>query len=539
MGVRDMAYYKDLREHLKALEDQGKLIRVIREINKDTQLHPLMRLQFRGLPEEERKGWLFENVSDSRGRKYSTPVACCNLAASRQVYAIGLMCKPEEINEKMAQAESRPIAPKLVDWGPVHEEIHVGDGLLEHGGLDEFPIPISTPGFDIAPYLAAPCWVTKDPETGLCNVGTYRTQVKSPTRTGLYFASADKHVAMHWRKWKERGQPMPAAIVNGTSPNIGYVSSSRFGYGVDEYAVAGGIAGEPVELVKCKTVDLEVPAYAEIVFEGEVSTDEVEPEGPFGEYGGYMSVRRIAPYFTIRCITHRKGAIWQNFLSQFAPSEGMVVWGIAQESEIYKYLRYETGIPDVIDVGLVPSGSGNVIVIRLKRSVASKAWAVLDAMAARLGSNKIFITVDEDINPRDMDAVNWAIAFSVQPHRDIKIVRDSPATIEAALDPSLEPLTETIKRVPPYLDIPQPSVLLIDATRKWDYTPVSLPSKELMEEAVKLWQQEGLPPLRLHEPWWGYDLGFWTEEEQEEAKMAIQGRYYATGEKQAQRRSKV
>ncbi len=93
--------------------------------------------------------------------------------------------------------------------------------------------------------------------------------------------------------------------------------------------------------------------------------------------------------------------------------------------------------------------------------------------------------------------------------------------------------------MPPYLDIPQPSVLLIDATRKWDYTPVSLPSKELMEEAVKLWQQEGLPPLRLHEPWWGYDLGFWTEEEQEEAKMAIQGRYYATGEKQAQRRSKV
>jgi 4-hydroxy-3-polyprenylbenzoate decarboxylase len=127
----------------------------------------------------------------------------------------------------------------------------------------------------------------------------------------------------------------------------------------------------------------------------------------------------------------------------------------------------------------------------------------------------------------------------VQPHRDIKISRDAPATIEAALDPSLEPLTETVKRVPPYLDIPQPSILLIDATRKWDYTPVSLPSKELMEEAVKIWQQEGLPTLRLHEPWWGYNLGFWTGEEQEEAKMAIQGKYYETGEKEAQRRSKI
>ena len=142
-----MKYHKDLREHIHALEANGRLTRIKRGINKDTELMPLVRCQFRGLPEKDRKAFLFENVLAVKGKKYNVPVLVGSHAASREVYAIGMNCKPEEIAEKWAQARRNPIKPRIVDSGPVQEEIHQGDKLLEHGGLEEFPVPISTPGF--------------------------------------------------------------------------------------------------------------------------------------------------------------------------------------------------------------------------------------------------------------------------------------------------------------------------------------------------------------------------------------------------------
>src|SRR3990172_7244061 len=148
-----MKYYKDLREHIDALESHDKLIRIKREINKDTELMPLVRCQFRGLPGKDRKAFLFENVSDVKGRKYPVPVLVASHAASHDVYAIGMNCRLEEIAEKWATARRNPIEPRVVNSGPAHEEVHLGDKLMEHGGLDEFPVPISTPGFDNAPYF--------------------------------------------------------------------------------------------------------------------------------------------------------------------------------------------------------------------------------------------------------------------------------------------------------------------------------------------------------------------------------------------------
>ena len=116
-----MTYYKDLREHIQALEDAGQLVRIKRQINKDTELHPLVRLQFRGLPERQRRAFLFENVVDCRGRHYESPVAICALAGSSKIYSIGMMCQPEEITEKMAQALAKPIPPNMADKGPVQE----------------------------------------------------------------------------------------------------------------------------------------------------------------------------------------------------------------------------------------------------------------------------------------------------------------------------------------------------------------------------------------------------------------------------------
>src|SRR5712692_6516810 len=143
-----MGYFKDLREHVAALEKAGLLVKIDEPINKDTELMPLVRWQFRGLSEDERRAFMFTNVTDAKGRKYDIPVVVGTLAASRQIYGFGLQCKPEEIVERWNKAQSNPIPPKIVENAPVHEVIYTGATLTEKGGLSEFPIPISTPGYD-------------------------------------------------------------------------------------------------------------------------------------------------------------------------------------------------------------------------------------------------------------------------------------------------------------------------------------------------------------------------------------------------------
>ncbi|MBI2211181.1 MAG: UbiD family decarboxylase, partial [Deltaproteobacteria bacterium] len=177
--------YSDVREHLKKLEAAGLLRRIQRVINKDTELHPLVRWQYRGgIPEPERKAWLFENVTDAKGRRYKFPVVVGALAGNRAIYFTGMGCETvEEMDEKWKQALLQPIAPVVVKEAPCHEEIHIGADLQREGlGLDEFPVPISTPGFDNAPYTTCSHWITKDPDTGIQNLGNYRGQLKARTR---------------------------------------------------------------------------------------------------------------------------------------------------------------------------------------------------------------------------------------------------------------------------------------------------------------------------------------------------------------------
>ena len=189
-------YYKDVREHLKALEERGKLVRVTKRINKDTELMPLVRWQFRGLEERQRKAFLFKNVIDTKGKRYSMPVTVGSLAASTEIYSIGLKCEPDEIHERWTQAQMHPIEPVQVRSGPVQEVVWKGDDLLNGHGLDMLPVPISTPGFDNAPYLTSSKWVTKDPDTGIYNIGNYRGQIKAPDRSGGLFMG--QHMSTHW-----------------------------------------------------------------------------------------------------------------------------------------------------------------------------------------------------------------------------------------------------------------------------------------------------------------------------------------------------
>lgn len=533
-----MGYYKDLREHLAALEKAGKLFRIKREINKDTELMPLVRWQFRGLPEEERRAFLFEKVTDAKGRKYDIPVTVGALAASKEIYAMGMQCEPDQIMKKWTDAQLHPIKPVLVDKAPVHEEVHMGAELeREGGGLDEFPIPISTPGFDNAPYTTASHFVTKDPDTGSINVGNYRGMIKSRTRTGIC-AHPSQHIDIHWKKCRAKKIPLEAALVIGAPTNVAYTAVTKIPYG-KEYEVAGGIAGEPVELVKCKTVDLEVPAWSEIVIEGKIPTDYLEREGPFGEFPGYMAIKVDNVYFDVTCITHRKNPILTAITSQFPPSESSKMKLLSGESIWYKFLHYDCNLPSVTDVGfLEEGGSGrHYIVIQMKKTNNAQPWQALNATVALTPSTgKIIVAVDDDIDPRDADAVNWALCFRMQPHLDSRITMGRGAS----LDPSIAPPGDETREGSTFYPLPNGgSALLIDATRKWDYPPVALPKKEFMDRARQIWEEEGLPRLRPKQPWFGYPLGHWSAEDAEEAELALKGEHYKTGEKLSRQRKKI
>jgi 4-hydroxy-3-polyprenylbenzoate decarboxylase len=535
-----LAYYKDIRAHLKVLEQKGKLRRIKRSINKDTELMPLVRLQYRGLPEEERRAFLFENITDAKGKKYNGTVAVSALAGSTEIYALGLMCQPGEILEKLANAETHPIEPKLVKKAPVQEEVHMAEGLMEHGALDEFPIPISLPGFDSGPCMTAAFWVTKDPESGIRNVGTYRVMPKTPVLTGIDYASKFRGGAIHYRKAQERGQPLPAAIVIGGPPSIGYVSVTTYPTDTDELAVAGGIAGEPLEVVKCKTVDLEVPAHAEIIVEGEIGTDEVEMEGPFGESIGFLCLEQPRPLFHVKCITHRKNPIWVAFISQFQPSESSIIKKLGADGTIYKKLRYDLGMDFVKKVALEETSDTSMVVIQVGRTSQENVWRALEATAKYHEFSKLIIAVDDFVDPNDLSAVLWEVTHTFQPYRDSRVIT-KPSTV--LLDCSLAPMQE-LERLREEMnaqvmwkgEMPDNSIMLINGTIKWPYPPISLPRNDFMEKALEIWKSEGLPPLKLKQPWFGIDLGYWSEADKQKAEWAIKGEYYKTGEAQAKTR---
>jgi len=531
-----MAYYKDMREFLTALEKAGKLRTVSKLINKDTEMHPLVRWQFLGLPEHERTGFLFENVSGFKKKKFDCRVATAIMAASREIYAMGMKCPVDKIHETWQRAYKNPIPPKLVSTGPVKEEIHIGDNLLQHGGIEEFAVPFSTNGWESLPRLTALSWHTKDPDTGIINIGTYNGTVLGPTHISCRARSANTHLHLHWDKCKQKGIPLQAAAVLGAVPAISYVSVSKVPYGIAEHSVAGGIAQEPMELVQCETVDLVVPATAEIVLEGEISTEYLEPDAASGEHLGYTIIGGHVYAFNIKAITHRKNPIWHDYISQMPPSESSTLRGIGGEGRWLSFLRDNVGLPQVKDVAFHHcAGAWRILVIRMqdvggvRTQNSTVQQALLASLAVQAGFPKIVIAVDEDINPWDLDSVFWAVSFRYQPHRDTKIIQGR----NAELDQSIAPYEEgdenegvEEKSFPHSRTGPQgASAIMIDATRKWPYTPIALPKRNYMEQSRKIWEELGFPRLKDTEPWYGMSLGVWPERYRKQAEWAEKGEF--------------
>src|SRR6516225_7673239 len=213
----------DFQEHLADLEAAGLIVRIDAPVNKDTELHPLVRWQFvGGVPEEKRRAFVFSNVIDAKGRKYDIPVVVGALSASPEIYAIGMGRKVEEIGDAWMQAIAHPIAPVVVTSAACQEIVIAGKDLKAPGGLNTLPVPVSTPGFDSAPYLTATLCVTKDPESGIQNMGTYRAALKATDRLAVRMVARAGGAGgyVHWLKYAERKEPMPIAIVIGAAPVV-------------------------------------------------------------------------------------------------------------------------------------------------------------------------------------------------------------------------------------------------------------------------------------------------------------------------------
>jgi UbiD family decarboxylase len=527
--VRNLGY-PDLHAHIAALEEKGLLVRVKRPINKDTEMHPLVRWQFRGgIPESERKAFLFENVTDSAGRRYDIPVAVGILASNREIYSVGIGCDVENIRQKWDHAEQHQIAPVMVENPRCQEIVIQGADLKPGQGVDTLPIPISTPGFDNAPYASCSMFITKDPDTGLQNIGNYRSMVKSPSRMGMNpEIELNQGIHEHWLKYKARGERMPAVLMLGAPPAITFTSVHKLPKHLDELAVAGGLVDAPIRVCKAKTVDLIVPADAEIVVEGYIDTEWLEPEGSFGESHGYMNLKEYNAFMDVTAITRRKDAVLVSIISQVTPSESSLIKRVAYEPAFLHHLRHHLNISGVTRVFMHEplTNLRKLIVLQLKAdTLEAEVWrALYGASSYSSAVGKMTIAVNEDIEPENLDMVMWAMSYRMRPHQDLRILdhKDMGHGPRAGAEDNHYEATD--------------SAMLINAMLKRPYPPISLPAREFMEKAKAIWEELGLPALKPEAPWFGYSLGQWPEEFQVEADRAVRSEYWTTGEIAKQRR---
>jgi UbiD family decarboxylase len=511
----------DLQTHLAELEANGLLFRIDRPINKDTELHPLVRCQFLGgIPEDERRAFLFTDVVDSAGRHYGMPVVVGAFAASPRIYAIGMGRPAEEIGADWLAAIGNPIPPVIVSSPRCQEVVITGDDLRKPGGgLASLPVPISTPGFDAAPYLTATLAITADPDTGIRNIGTYRAALKKTDRLGVRMSSRIGGAGgyLHWVKYRDRREKMPCAIVIGAAPVIVYTGAQKLAIDQDEMAVAGALAGAAIRTAKAVTVDLYVPADAEIVIEGLIDPALLEPEGPFGESNGYVALEDFNMSMEVTAITHRRSPVFASILSQVTPSESSVIKKVALEPLFLAHLRDHLSIKSVRRVVMHEplSNLRPIIFVQFDNGTArTEVWRGLHGTAAQQADcGKIVIAVSEDIDPTNTDAVMWSLAYRSNPIEDIQI--------EAYRSTGHAP-----KSGPGNLD----STLLIDATLKYPMAPLALPGREFMERAQTIWQELGLPALTPRAPWHGYSLGDWTASWEEFARNAVAGAWAKNGE---------
>jgi 4-hydroxy-3-polyprenylbenzoate decarboxylase len=510
----------DFQQHLATLEAQGLVTRIDRPIDKNTELHPLVRWQFQGgLPEDQRRAFLFTNVTDGTGKRYDMPVVVGALAASPRIYSLGMGKPVEAIESAWTNAIAHPIPPVRVAAPPCQEVVITGDDLRGPGnGLAALPVPISTPGFDAAPYLTATLAVTRDPETGVQNMGTYRAGLKATDRLGVRMAARIGGAGgyQHWRKHNKLKTPMPCAFVIGAAPVVMFTGPMKLAIDLDEMAVAGGLAGAPIRMAKCVSIDLDVPADAEIVIEGLIDPELLEPEGPFGESHGHIALEDFNMSMQVTAITRKRAPVFVSILSEVTPSESSVVKKVAYEPMFLVHLRDRLSIKGVRKVVMHEplTNLRKVLFVQCAQGMPrTEVWRALHGASTLLADcGKICIAVSEDIDPHNTDAIFWSLAYRSNPIDDVHIAPYRSA--------GHGPKSGTRR---------DDSTMLIDATLKQKAPPLALPAREFMERARSIWEELKLPSLTPQPPWHGYSLGDWADDWETFARRAVKGEWEANG----------
>lgn len=450
--------FKDLRAFLQKIEASDKLIRIKKEIDPNQEISA-------AIIKAETAAVLCEKV-----KGYDIPVVA-NLFGDREKIKLALALKTENPIEEYLKRLEKLESPRPVGDGPVRENIIVGDKLDLPAAL---PILVVNEK-DGGRYISSGIIVARDPEFGY-NLAMHRLQIKGKRKAGIYMSEL-QHLHLYYKRAEERGEPLEIAVIIGCDPALYLASVFTGPPDLDEYAVAGALREEPVETVKCQTVDLMVPAYAEIVLEGKILPHTREREGPFGEFSRYYGPAGERPVVEFTALCHRNRPIYQALYLGRRQRENVYLTSLPKAADLYRAVKEVA--PEVKDVYLTPGGCGRYhAVIAMKKRFEGEPKLVLSVVLSHRIGVKHAIVVDEDIDIYDPHEVEWAMATRFQFDRDSYFLNDTPIH----LDPS-----SAFKRRTGLLT----SKLGMDATLPLGvpYPEVCDVSKEVIKKIEDNWQQ--------------------------------------------------
>jgi phenylphosphate carboxylase beta subunit len=465
---------KDMRDFIEQAEAEGMLHRIKAEVDWDLELSHIAKLN------EEKQGpaLLFENI-----KGYSSPVITSVCTTSQRLALIMGMPRDStlvDIMKEWVDKHANKIPPEYVENAPCKENIMKGDEV----DLFNFPAPKYYPLDGGRFFGTAHFVITKDPDSGWINLGTYRLQLLDKNHLGTMFIKG-KHSDLMLKKYQAMKKPMPVCAIIGCDPLLFLMGAARLSAFESEYDFAGSIRGRGIEVIKAETNDLPVPATAEIVVEGEVDADKFMEEGPFGEYTGYYSGVGTNPrnFIDVKCVTFRNKPIFWGTTVGRAVTDTHMTMALTYGATLWQQL-VTMKIPGIKSVYCPPEGSGRFLaIISLKQMYPGHADQVLTAaISTEMGAYglKTVIVVDDDIDPWDIPRVLYALSFRFQPNRSqvIKRGRSTP------LDPSLPLHAREIT-----------GRLLLDATipYDWDEKPIPIElDKTTVDRVMSRWHEFGL-----------------------------------------------
>ncbi len=437
--------FPDLRSFLDLLRQRGELVDIEGEVDPRYEIAAYIRKT----SDIQGPALFFPKV-----RGHSMPVVG-GVFATRERALLALEADNQSALPRFLHALQHPLPTEPVSEGPCQEVVYLGDQV----DLGRLPIP--TQGrLDPGPYILAGIQISQDPETGSRNASIYRMQVKGRDRLALS-AHAFQDISVQFSRAEARNEPLDIAVAIGVDPVISLATQAKVPYGYDELTLAGGLRGEPITVVPCKTVDLMVPAAAEIIIEGRVLPGIREEEGPFGEFGGYYGPVEHDPIVQVTAITHRHDAFFQTVLTGIPITENHVMKELPYEAALFADLKRV--YPNVRNVHYSPAGGAqHLAIIALDQKYRGEARNVILAALGHHSRPKYVIVVDNDVDIYDLNKVVWAMVFRSQPDQDVIIV---PRMAGGPRDPSTPELdmtavmgfdaTEPIgEGFPPFFEIP-------------------------------------------------------------------------------------